>query len=156
MWFTWVTIFSVHKNCFHTLNNVNQTFIDLFCKFFLSVQNNTIIVWFHFNWAKEIGNLLSIWSGVSIFNLCPRYCLLNSRIFSIIFTISFGCLNLISFSDMLLISLLKSVNALLIKTTWISFLSVFLVLFRSWRILSGSWYLKYYLKNYHLYFFFLN
>ena len=28
------TVFAVHKNCFHVLNNVNQSFVDIFCKFF--------------------------------------------------------------------------------------------------------------------------
>ena len=44
-----------------------------------------------FNWARVIGNLLSIWSGVSIFSLCPLcFRSLNSRILSTISIISFG------------------------------------------------------------------
>ena len=34
VWFTCFAFFAVHKNCFHALNNVNQTFIDVFCKLF--------------------------------------------------------------------------------------------------------------------------
>ena len=47
-----------------------------------------------FNWAKVIGNLLSIWSGVKSFNLCPG-CFwifsLKLRISLTIFNILFGC-----------------------------------------------------------------
>ena len=76
-----------------------------------------------FNWAKEIGNLLRIWLGVSIFSPCPDCCLLNSRIFSTIFTFSFGLS--VYFSSLLIssVSFLKSLNPPLIKFTWISFFS---------------------------------
>ena len=43
------------------------------------------------NWAKVIGNLLSIWLGAKIFNPFPCcFCSLNSRIFLTISTISYG------------------------------------------------------------------
>ena len=76
------------------LNNVNQTLIELFRKFFLSIQrNNSRLISFlrfselfpPFNWAKGIGNLLNIWLGISIFSSFPDWIsLLNSRILSII------------------------------------------------------------------------
>ena len=82
MWFICLTVFAVHKNCFHVLNNVNQTFIDVFCKFFWSVQKcSSCLISFlsfselfsAFNWASKIGNLLSIWFDVSIFNPRPGW-----------------------------------------------------------------------------------
>ena len=75
MWFTCFTVFSVHKDYFHVLNNVSQTFIELFCKFFdRHKEYNSCLISFlsfselfpAFNWDKEIGNLLSIWLGVRI------------------------------------------------------------------------------------------
>ena len=71
---------------FPCLNNVNQSFTDIFgqCKeysicliLFLSFSE----LFPAFNWAKEIGNLLSIWFGVKIFKpFSARFSWLNSRI----------------------------------------------------------------------------
>ena len=80
MWFTCFTVFTVHKNCFHALNNVNQTFMNVFCFLFFDLykEYNGCLVSFlsfseAFKWAKEIGNLLSIWLGVKTFNPCPDW-----------------------------------------------------------------------------------
>ena len=73
-----------------------------------------------FNWAREIGNLLSIWLGVSIFSSCPCCCILNSRMFwkNILFRLSFQFLFLVhSHLQFLLL------NPVLTKPTWILFLS---------------------------------
>ena len=73
-----VYCFCWSKKLFPVIKNANQTFIELFCNFFdLYKENNSSLIWFlrfselfpAFNWAKEIGNVLSIWLGVSIFSL---------------------------------------------------------------------------------------
>ena len=83
MWFTCFAVFTVQKNCFHALNNVNQTFMNVFCFLFFDLykEYNSCLVSFlsfselfpAFKWAKEIGNLLSIWLGVRTFNPCPDW-----------------------------------------------------------------------------------
>ena len=123
---------------FPSLNNANQTFIDLFCKFFdLCKEYNSCLISFlsfsesfpAFDWAKEIGNLSSIWSAVSIFSPCPDCCLLNSRIFSTISTISFGFSVSFSFSLIYSIFSFKSINPFLIKLPeFYSFLHYFSIL----------------------------
>ena len=74
-----------------------------------------------FNWAKETGNLLSIWFGVSIFSPSPCCCLLNSRIFSTISNISFGFLVSFFYSLISSVSSFKSLNPLSVKPTRILF-----------------------------------
>ena len=70
------------------------------------------------NCAKEIGNLLSIWLGVSIFTPSPGYfCLLKIRISSTSFTILSGFSIFLSSSGIFLISSFKSLNPLLITLT---------------------------------------
>ena len=80
MWLTCFTVFAVHKNCFHVLNNGNQTFINAFCIFFyLYKEYNSCLISFlslfelfpALNWAKDVGNLLSIRFGVSFFSGWP-------------------------------------------------------------------------------------
>ena len=92
MWFACFTVFAVHKNCFHVLSNVDQNFVEFFCKFFdLYKEYNSCLNLFlsflelfpAFNCAQEIGNLLSIWFGVSIvssFPFCCLFCSANSSL----------------------------------------------------------------------------
>ena len=85
--FAYFTVFGAQNDCFYVLDNVDQTFIELY--FDLCKQCNNCLMSFlsfselfpAFNWAEEIDNLLSICFGVNIFSPCPCCGLLNPRIF---------------------------------------------------------------------------
>ena len=73
-------IFAAHKNFFHVLDNLSQAFINVLLKFYeLYKEYNSCLISLlsfsvlfpAFNDAKEVGNLLSDWFGVSIFSPCP-------------------------------------------------------------------------------------
>ena len=129
MWLTCFTVFAVHKNSFHFLNNVEQTFVDMYKEY------NTCLVSFlsfselfpAFNWAKEIGSLLRIWLGVSIFKPSANwFSLLSSRILSttsIIFSF-YLILNVLSLETLLTV-LFTLVSTILIEYTWCLFISPF-------------------------------
>ena len=129
MWLTCFTVFAVHKNSFHFLNNVEQTFVDMYKEY------NTCLVSFlsfselfpAFNWAKEIGSLLRIWLGVSIFKPSANwFSLLSSRILSttsIIFSF-YLILNVLSLETLLTV-LFTLVSTFLIEYTWCLFISPF-------------------------------
>ena len=101
-----------------------------------------------FNWAKAIGNLLSIWFGVTIFKPFPCwFCLLNSRIFfnNIYYFICFFNYNLII--RHLFNFICKSFNPLLIILTNTLFLFLSFKLYIVSNISVGIWKLKYFLNN---------
>ena len=62
---------------FPFLNSIDQTTIDFFFFEWYKEYNRCLIslsfseLFSAFNCARVIGNLLSIWSGVSIFSPCP-------------------------------------------------------------------------------------
>ena len=64
-----------------------------------------------FNWAKEIGNLLSIWFGVSTFKPCPFYfllCAADSSFSKSRLSVVSGCLPDSCFLNFILSAILSS------------------------------------------------
>ena len=96
-----------------------ETFFDLYKEY-----NNCLISFLSFselfpaiNWAKEIGNPLSIWFGVSIFKPPPQFSSVKLRICStisiiLLFSSILFALSLGVFSE----SFFKLVNALFIDS----------------------------------------
>ena len=106
-----------------------------------------------FSHAKEIGNLLGIWFGVSIFSPFLCCCLLNSRIiFYILFYILF--FSTPSFEDNSLISS-KRFSKLLLIFSAASFLLRLSKLNKLSNISLGFWYSKYFSNNFFVYVLFL-
>ena len=143
-----VSIFKIMST--KLLQSYFASFFDLWKEY-----NSCLILFFSFselfpafNWAKEIGNLLSIWLGVNIFSPCPYCCLLISRIFSRRFTISSAFSICFFCSPMSSISSFKSLNPLLIKPNWILFfLGSFFDLHNFSNKPSRSWTKKCFLTN---------
>ena len=141
-------ILSVHKYLF-----IKSCFLSFFERY---KEYNSCLISFcsfcelfpAFNWAEEIGDLLSIWPGVSTFSPCPCwFCLLNLRIFLTIFNISLSFSIYFSSSLMSSVSFSKSLNPLLIIFTNLLLFFWSFVLYTDFNISLGLWNLKCFSHN---------
>ena len=128
------------------------SFFDLYKEY-----NNCLILFLSFselfpafNWAKIIGNLLSIWFGVSIFKpkpCCFRFSLLKIRISSTIYNILSGFSVSFSSSDIFSISSFKLLHLILINSTKSLFFFLSFVSYNFFTKALGTLKLKYSLNK---------